>query len=54
MQASQDPAPPRDRVWTIPNALSALRLALLPVFLWLVLGPEADGWAVINDTDGAK
>jgi cardiolipin synthase len=48
VQASQDPAPPTDRVWTVPNALSALRLALLPVFLWLVLGPEADGWAVIT------
>lgn len=48
MQASQDPAAPTDRVWTVPNALSALRLALLPVFLWLVLGPEADGWAVIT------
>ncbi len=50
MQASQDEralaGPSRDRVWTVPNALSALRLALLPVFLWLVLGPEADGWAV--------
>jgi cardiolipin synthase len=31
---------------TIPNALSILRLLLLPVFLWLVLGPEADGIAV--------
>ena len=37
----------RDRgIWTLPNALSALRLALVPVFLWLVLGPEADGWAL--------
>jgi cardiolipin synthase (CMP-forming) len=34
------------RVLTIPNILSILRLALLPVFLWLVLGPEADGVAV--------
>ncbi len=33
-------------VWTIPNALSMLRLAGVPVFLWLVLGPEADGWAL--------
>jgi cardiolipin synthase len=33
-------------VLTVPNALSLLRLALLPVFLWLVLGPQADGWAV--------
>ncbi len=34
------------RVWTIPNALSMLRLAGVPVFMWLVLGPEADGWAL--------
>ena len=33
-------------VWTVPNALSALRLAGVPVFLWLVLGPEEDGWAL--------
>jgi cardiolipin synthase len=36
-----------DRVLTIPNALSALRLLGVPVFLWLVLGPHADGWAVV-------
>jgi len=35
-----------DRVLTLPNVLSALRLLLVPVFVWLVLGPEADGWAV--------
>jgi len=38
-----------DRVLTIPNALSAARLAGVPVFLWLVLGPRtatADYWAV--------
>jgi cardiolipin synthase len=33
---------PTDRVLTIPNALSVLRLAGVPVFLWLLLGPEAD------------
>jgi cardiolipin synthase (CMP-forming) len=36
-----------DRVLTVPNALSALRLLGVPVFLWLVLGPHADGWAVL-------
>jgi cardiolipin synthase len=36
-----------DRVWTIPNALSLLRLLGVPLFLWLVLGPEADLWAVL-------
>ncbi|HJQ42923.1 MAG TPA: CDP-alcohol phosphatidyltransferase family protein [Jatrophihabitantaceae bacterium] len=35
-----------DRILTVPNALSALRLAGVPFFLWLLLGPEADGWAV--------
>src|SRR6476646_11132940 len=30
------------RVWTVPNALSVLRLLGVPLFLWLVLGPEAD------------
>ncbi|RGA05834.1 CDP-alcohol phosphatidyltransferase family protein [Microbispora triticiradicis] len=35
-----------DRIWTVPNLLSALRLLGVPVFLWLVLGPRADGWAV--------
>lgn len=30
------------QVWTIPNALSMLRLAGIPLFLWLVLGPEED------------
>jgi CDP-diacylglycerol--glycerol-3-phosphate 3-phosphatidyltransferase len=35
-----------DRVWTVPNALSVLRLLGVPLFLWLLLGPEADGWAV--------
>src|SRR3954469_18168702 len=34
-------------IWTIPNALSLLRLLGVPLFLWLALGPHADGWAVI-------
>ena len=35
------------RVLTIPNLLSIGRLAGVPVFLWLVLGPEEDGWALL-------
>lgn len=34
------------RVLTIPNALSVFRLALLPLFLWLLLGPQHDSLAV--------
>src|ERR1700761_4855114 len=40
---------PQERVATIPNALSAARLAGVPVFLWLVLGLRSqagDWWAV--------
>jgi cardiolipin synthase len=36
-----------DRVWTVPNVLSMLRLLGVPLFLWLLLGPQADGWAII-------
>ena len=38
-----------DRIVTWPNVLSAVRLAGVPIFLWLVLGPRtpaADGTAV--------
>jgi cardiolipin synthase len=33
--------------WTIPNALSALRLLGVPFFFWLIVGPERDGIALI-------
>src|SRR5919106_523887 len=36
-----------DRVWTIPNLLSVLRLGGIPLFLWLVLGPEGGAPALI-------
>jgi cardiolipin synthase len=35
------------RVWTVPNALSFLRLAGVPVFLYLVLVVERDGLAIL-------
>jgi cardiolipin synthase len=44
---TDQPSPARDRIWTIPNGLSVLRLFGVPLFLWLALGPKADGWAVI-------
>lgn len=40
------PGDARDRVLTVPNALSVLRLALVPVFLYLLLVAHAYGWAV--------
>lgn len=36
-----------DRVLTVPNILSALRLLGVPLFLWLILVPEADWWAIV-------
>lgn len=36
-----------DRVWTLPNVLSGLRLLTIPLFVWLALGPQEDGWAAL-------
>jgi cardiolipin synthase len=36
-----------ERWLTVPNALSVVRLAGVPLFLWLLLGPRADGWALV-------
>jgi cardiolipin synthase len=36
-----------DRIVTVPNLLSVLRLAGVPLFLYLLLGPRADGWAIL-------
>src|SRR6476619_7361906 len=40
------PGEVRNRVVTVPNALSVLRLLLVPVFLYLLLVAHANGWAV--------
>jgi cardiolipin synthase (CMP-forming) len=42
------PAPggTRDRVLTVPNALSLVRLILVPVFVYLLLATDLYGWAV--------
>jgi cardiolipin synthase len=45
--SGESDAVPGDRVWTIPNLLSILRLCGVPLFLWLVLGPEADVLALV-------
>jgi cardiolipin synthase len=34
-------------VWTLPNIISMVRLAGVPLFLWLVMGPEADVLALL-------
>jgi cardiolipin synthase (CMP-forming) len=35
------------QVLTIPNIISIIRLAGVPLFLWLILVPQADGWALL-------
>jgi len=45
--SGQQVAPVGDRVLTLPNVLSALRVLGVPLFLYLILGPERDGWALI-------
>ena len=44
---SQDRDSLSDRVLTLPNLLSLVRLLGVPFFLWLLLGPHADGWAIV-------
>ena len=41
-----EPQRPPDRVLTVPNLLSVIRLALIPVFIYVLLVKRADGWAV--------
>lgn len=36
-----------DRILTVPNVISFIRLLGVPLFLWLVLVPKADGWALV-------
>ena len=40
-------APVSNRIWTIPNVLSMLRLAGVPLFLYWVLVTEQDGRAIL-------
>lgn len=44
LRAGIDPA---DRVITVPNVLSVVRLAGVPLFLWLLLGPQYDLLALL-------
>jgi cardiolipin synthase len=37
----------QSRIWTLPNLISMARLLGVPLFLWLVLGPEKDGLALL-------
>lgn len=45
--AEEGPSWDTDRLWTLPNVLSLLRLAGVPVMVWLILGPHSDLLAVV-------
>ncbi|HWH33399.1 MAG TPA: CDP-alcohol phosphatidyltransferase family protein [Egibacteraceae bacterium] len=50
------PAVVHDKVLTVANGISLARLAGLPLFVWLMFGPQAYGWAwftlfVVGSTD---
>lgn len=46
-EAAGIPSGIQDRVLTVPNLLSVIRLAGVPLFVYLLLGPHADGWAIL-------
>jgi CDP-diacylglycerol---glycerol-3-phosphate 3-phosphatidyltransferase len=45
---SQPSAPPQETSpWNVPNALTAVRLVLVPVFAWMLLAhPDDPGWRI--------
>jgi cardiolipin synthase len=43
--SSAEPAP--DRIVTVPNLITLVRLLCIPVFLWLLLGLEEKAWAAL-------
>ena len=46
MEKQDDVVAVGHQVLTIPNIVSIIRLAGVPLFLWLILVPEADAWAL--------
>ncbi|WP_372433613.1 CDP-alcohol phosphatidyltransferase family protein [Hoyosella rhizosphaerae] len=46
-ELAAEPAITTDRIFTVPNVLSLMRLAGVPIFLVLLLVYELDGWALI-------
>jgi cardiolipin synthase len=43
----QETAVQSDRIFTVPNILSFLRILGVPLFVWLILVPQADLWAFV-------
>jgi CDP-diacylglycerol--glycerol-3-phosphate 3-phosphatidyltransferase len=49
-QGASTPTTPRDvSAWNVPNALTVLRLVMVPVFAWALLAhPDSIGWRVAS------
>lgn len=45
--AEERPAEPLDRILTVPNAITAARLACVPVFCWLLFGAQRQSTAAV-------
>lgn len=41
------PGPNEDRILTVPNAITLVRLCVLPLFVWLLLGRNDRVWAAV-------
>jgi cardiolipin synthase len=46
-KVEEPPDPSLDRILTVPNALSLLRILLIPVFVWLILGDGTEAAGLI-------
>jgi cardiolipin synthase (CMP-forming) len=51
-QPARAPITTSNRIWTIPNVISFIRLLGVPLFLYLLLGPQLDLAAVVVLTVG--
>ena len=47
MTSPEAHAEPSDAIWTVPNVISMLRLLLVPLFVWVLLGLDSPGWAFV-------
>lgn len=46
MNSGEQELVPTDRILTVPNVLSIVRLLALPLFAYLLLVTHSDGWAL--------
>ena len=39
--------PGLDRIWTVPNVVTFVRLACIPLYVWLLFGADQQTWAAL-------